>query len=239
MKPMIDIHSHMLPAVDDGCRSRAEALEMLRMYEEQGAEAVICTPHFGPCGIPGADVEGAFRWLSAQPATVKLYLGNEVLAGSFDPDKDLGKPGGPRYLAGTETLLLEFDEWEGHHTDTEYILSTVERMLPRVKELIVAHPERYRILRQELPVYERLVSMGAKLQINAYDIDDTKTEETKAVTQWLLENRLVSYLGSDAHGASKRPPMLKNGVQWIYDHCPEDYADAVVHDNAAALLLNR
>lgn len=233
MKPVIDIHSHMLPGVDDGCKSREEALAMLRMYEEQGAEAVVCTPHFGPCGIPDADVDGAFMWLSSQPSSVKLYLGNEALAGAFDAD-NVDELNGPRMLAH-KALLLEFDEWSGHHESTDNILKTLAYFDHFVCDVIIAHPERYRAL-QENPALYKDVARMAKLQINAYDIFDTDILETKITTRWLLANELVSYIGSDAHGAIRRPPALKNGVRWIYDHCDETYADAIVHDNAARLL---
>lgn len=230
MKPIIDIHSHMLPKVDDGCSSKAEALTMLRMYEEQGVEAVVCTPHYGPCAITGANVNDTFQWLSSQPSSVKLYLGNEALAGSFRP----GSPHGPRRIA--DTLLLEFEEWGITHTGLAYILNRLSYFSTHVGPVILAHPERYRDLRLNPWAYKEITKMGVKLQINAYDIFDTETEETKITTRWLLSNRMVSYLGSDAHGAIRRAPMMTNGVRWIYDHCEETYADAIVHDNAARLL---
>ena len=57
-----------------------------------------------------------------------------------------------------------------------------------------------------------------------------------AAARFLPANQLTEYLGSDAHGEHHRPPKLAKGVKWIYDHCPEMYADAVVHDNAAKIL---
>ena len=56
------------------------------------------------------------------------------------------------------------------------------------------------------------------------------------MTQYLLRSKMVSFIGSDAHGISHRPPMVGNGIRWIYDHLPEDYADAIVHDNAAKII---
>ena len=235
MKPVIDIHSHILPGLDDGCQNREEALVMLKMYEAQGAEAVVCTPHFGPCGNSGADTEGAFRWLKSVPSPVRLCLGNEVLAGCFGPEQ-VNAPDGPRTLAGTDVLLVEFDEYGSVHTDAETILRTVTALNRSRWNIILAHPERYESLKQQPEICREIVRNGIPLQVNAYDVFENKNESTRSMTQWLLENRLVSYLGSDAHGAHKRPPALSTGVRWIYDHCPEDYADAVVHNNAAKLI---
>lgn len=236
MKPIIDIHSHILPGVDDGCQSKLEALAMLSMYEEQNVEAVICTPHFGPCAIPGADVEGAYKWLCSKSSSVKLYLGCEALVGSFTPELDIGGPHGPRQMAGTRVILLEFDEWGSVHTDADHIVFMISGFEHFCCPVILAHAERYRSLQENPKAYRDILRTGARLQINAYDVYDTQTEVTKITTRWLLENRMVSFIGSDAHGAAKRKPVLKNGVQWIYDNCPEDYADAIVHDNAAELI---
>jgi tyrosine-protein phosphatase YwqE len=74
------------------------------------------------------------------------------------------------------------------------------------------------------------------LQINAYDVYENSNPLTVKTTQYLLNNKLVSFIGSDAHGAKRRSPALSAGVKWIYDHCPEAYSDAIVHDNAAKII---
>jgi len=222
MKNIIDIHSHILPGVDDGCKTGAEAIAMLRMYEDQGTEAVICTPHYGPCGITGVDVNGIFNWLQSVGSSVKLFLGNEVHA-SYLP--------GSRTLAGSDHILIEFEEWL-YHTGEEEML----RLLANVHDYIpvLAHPERYKTIQNNPDFCRKLTKKGIKLQINAYDVVQNKN--CAKTTQYLLKNRMVSFIGSDAHGALRRAPELSVGVQWIYDNCPEEYADAIVHDNAEKLI---
>ena len=234
MKPMIDIHSHILPGVDDGCPDREQALAMLRMYEEQGAEAVICTPHFGICARKGADVEGAFRWLCSLESPVKLYIGNEILLTRYTL-QDVRR-GIARRMAGSDRILIEFDEWSRYSATQEEITEGLRWAGDSEFRPILAHAERYKCLRENPELYRRIAESGAEIQINAYSICEETNPDTVSAARFLLENRLVSYIGSDAHGETRRPPRLQKGVQWIYDHCPEEYADAVVHDNAWRLL---
>ena len=230
MKKVIDIHSHILPGVDDGCPNRTEAQAMLKMYEEQGAEAVVCTPHFGVCALPGTDVEGAFAWLCSVESPVKLYLGNEILMTGQTLD-DVRR-GIARQVPGSDRILIEFDEWE----EEDWIISEVLRAAESEFVPVLAHAERYRNLQDRPELYHQIAEYGAEIQINAWSVREEHREETRSAAQYLLENRLVSYIGSDAHGAKRRPPRLEKGIQWIYDNCPEEYADAVVHDNAARIL---
>lgn len=230
MKPVIDIHSHILPGVDDGCPDREQALAMLRMYEEQGAEAVICTPHFGICARKGADVEGAFEWLCSVESPVKRYLGNEILLTRYTLQDT--RRGIARRMAGSDRILIEFDEY----ADSEDIVEGMRWAGDSEYRPILAHAERYKLLRKQPELWHRIAENGAAIQINAYSVCEDSNPDTVKAARYLLENRLVSFIGSDAHGADKRPPRLETGVRWIYDHCPEEYADAVVHDNAWHLL---
>lgn len=228
MKRIIDIHSHILANVDDGCVTRYDTLRTLEEYERLGVEAVICTPHFGPYGDTEADVEGEFKWLASIDSTVSFYLGNEVYMNNHALKAI--RAGEARTLAGSNSILIEFDS------------SALGMSLPFINasrpfsthEVILAHPERYELLQAYPAICDKLAKY-VKLQINAYDIYDTDNDLAKNVSRYLLEKQLASYIGSDTHGR-RRPPKLKTGVQWIYDHCPKEYADAVVHDNAAKII---
>ena len=234
MKKIIDIHSHILPAVDDGCPSQQEALAMLKMYEAQDAEAVVCTPHFGDCGKKGADVEGAFAWLRSVESPVKLFLGNEILL-TRDSLQDVRR-GIARRIAGSDRILIEFEEWGYHFAGLDEIMDGLKFAADSEFIPILAHAERYNCLQNNPEMYYRIRKLGAEIQINAWSVCEEQKESTMAAVRFLLANQLAGYLGSDAHGEHHRPPKLAKGVKWIYDHCPEMYADAVVHDNAAKIL---
>ena len=233
MKPVIDIHSHILPAVDDGCPNFLVAMQMISAYENQGVKAVICTPHFGPCGITGADVEGTFMALQRINTPIKFYLGNEILF-THHTVKDL-RNCSARTLAGSRYVLIEFEEWEEYHASPEEIKNAMLLLTKTEFTPILAHPERYTAIQSKPELCKLLVDNGVQLQINAYDITENQKSVVRKLTQQLITDGLVSDIGSDAHGM-RRKPALQTGVQWIYDHCPEEYADAIVHDNAADII---
>jgi len=235
MKHIVDIHSHILPDVDDGCKSHAESVKMLDLYMGQHVEAIICTPHYGVCGIPGVDIEDAYCLLIRKAADrgITLYLGNEIL---FDRFTLLHvRRGLARTLCNSEYILVEFDPW-GAGASADYIFNCMSWLAQSEYKPILAHAERYPALQVNEDIYHKLVRAGVKLQINAYDIYNNPDEREQKVTRRLLMKHLVSFIGSDTHG-ERRPPILLDGVSWIYDNCREDYADAVVHDNAAKLIL--
>ena len=233
MKSIIDIHSHILPCVDDGCGSKEEAIKMLKMYEAQGVEAVICTPHHGPCGTTKQDVNEAFEWMLTTDTNVKLFLGNEIYYTPFTLDNV--RDGYANTLSGSNHILVEFDEWY-YYTPAVYILRELEKMAKSEFKVILAHPERYTDLRKTLRNYKDITDMGVELQINAYDLAESDNIITRYVTRYIVENQLASYIGSDAHGARRRAPSIKKGAEWIYANCPTEYADAIVHDNAKKII---
>ena len=230
MKPIIDMHSHLLPGVDDGCPSTEEAVTMLRMYEEQNVEAVVCTPHFGPYMKHDANITRTFKQLLRVESSVKLYLGNEI----FDDGNVLSCVSRKIAftLAGSDRILVEFFDYD----TLPYIISTINQIKKSRWVPVIAHPERIISLQSRPRFYDSLCRIGAEMQINAYDISDNTNIGTLLATRYLLNKQLVTYIGSDAHGATRRPPMLQNGVKWIYRNLPEEYADAVVHDNAAKII---
>ena len=149
-----------------------------------------------------------------------------------------GKTTTLRMIAGLETptsgrILIEFDEYASPEDIAEGMRWAGDSEFGP----ILAHAERYKLLREQPDKWHRIAESGAAIQINAYSICEDADPSTVNAARYLLENRLVSFIGSDAHGEFKRPPRLAKGVQLIYEHCPVDYADALVHDNAAEITL--
>lgn len=224
VKPFIDIHSHILPGEDDGCPNKDEALAMLRMYEDQGAKAVICTPQLDKNSKTN-DINRMFEWLCSVESAVKLYMGKEVRL-PYCSLRDL------RQLAGSDRILIELDE----HTEASEIKKIVCKVADSGYVPVLANAERYQYLRNDLDLYYEIMREGAEFQIDVNDLREDVDERILETTRYLLEKRLANYIGSDAHGEFYMPPWFVDGVKWIYDHCPEEYADAVVHDNAAKLI---
>ena len=85
---------------------------------------------------------------------------------------------------------------------------------------------------------KELTDNGILLQVNAYDLELNGSLRTKNLARWLAKERMISFIGSDMHGLPpKRPPRMKEGLNWLYENTDEEYADAVAFGNAEKLLL--
>ena len=82
---------------------------------------------------------------------------------------------------------------------------------------------------------------GVMMQVNAYDLLLNSQARTRETAQWLATEGMISFIGSDMHGAGwpKRTPKMKEGVWWLYEHTDEAYADAVAFGNAEKLLTGK
>ncbi len=201
---MIDIHSHVLPCVDDGSKSVKESILMLRASAEQGVSEIVATPHFYP------DETGPERFLSRRNAAAdrllgvwqdgfpKLRLGAEVYY--FEGISMTDEIDALR-IEGTELLLLEmpFMTWS-------------ERMIRDIKELnrrrgstvLLAHIERY-LRYQSGDVLDELIDSGVLMQSNAEFFLKWSTRK-KACR--MLRNGRIHLLGSDCHNMKSRPPVI-------------------------------
>ena len=108
---------------------------------------------------------------------------------------------------------------------------------------ILAHPERYKAIQQDWNLAKRICDLGVLLQVNAYDLFLNKNLATRNLAQWMSQEQLISFLGSDMHGTRikedgkpARKPQMKEGVRWLYENVDADYADDVVRRNAEKYL---
>lgn len=207
---IIDLHSHILPQMDDGSQDVETSAEMLRRLARQGVGAVYATPHFY------ADREGVDQFLCRRREALsrltaahtsetnapwpKIRLGAEVayvpgLAERTDLDA--------LCLARTRTLLLElpYTQWT-----TRQVEEVAELCLDRGYQVILAHPERYAHMEQFQAHMERLLALPVAVQIDA---DSLVRWRSRRWAIRLLERGVFPLLGSDCHNLTTRPPLLE------------------------------
>jgi protein-tyrosine phosphatase len=212
---MIDWHSHILPAMDDGSKSVSESLAMLRFHKEQGITCVIATPHFNA----NQDTVGSFlsrRTRSYEKlcegmaeknaldfphvvcgAEVQYYLGISRLS---DIDR--------LSLGSSKLLLLEMPmaKWSGYEVREVIELSRTSGLT-----LVLAHIDRYMPL-QKPGIFDEFCENGILMQVNASFFDGLWTR--KKAFRWLEEGRL-HFLGSDCHNLTSRPPKIEAAYAYI------------------------
>ena len=204
---LIDLHSHILPAIDDGSPDVETSLEMLHRESAQGVDTVCATSHynFKDHSIPTFCTrrEEAFARLTAaaEEEMPQVRLAAEVAYFPHMEEEDLS----PLCIEGTHTLMLEmpFSDW------TDMQIETVEALvLDRPYQVVLVHPERFGFSQSNRDRLEKLAELPIGLQINAGSLIRWSTRK---LALELLKLAPYPLLGSDCHNLRRRPPNLKEG----------------------------
>ena len=246
---VVDIHSHILPGVDDGAESISETMRLLHAAREQGIRDIIATPHYGIENgfAPKVDkIRFAFEKVRAAQKDeseglngLRLYLGEEVYCS--DDAAERFKSGQALRINETRYAMVEFLEFGMNFESGTEILERLEKLTKSYAvKPILAHAERYRALQGDRDCLKKIQDLGVLIQVNAYDLALSENRQTRETAQWLAEERMISFIGSDMHGMPpKRPPKVREGIDWLYKHTNHEYADCVVRKNAEKLLRIR
>lgn len=205
---LIELHSHILPGMDDGSDSVEQSLAMLRREAEQGVGMVCVTPHYHSrlesipafCERRAAALENL---LAAAPAGLPRILPAAETA-FFS---GIGRCAGLEQLCiqGTRTLLLEMPFAAWNEVQAGEVSALV---LDWGFQVILVHPERFCFSSGNRGILRRLAQLPIGLQINAESLLHWRT---RRLGLELLELARYPLLGSDCHNLTSRPPNLKEG----------------------------
>ena len=230
---MIDIHTHVLPAIDDGARNLDESLAMLRMAAAAGTTEIVATPHAGTSFPfdPGA-VDGLMKELQAAAGPVpRLHYGCELRLTPETIEDALKSPARYAFAHGS-AILVEFPDFVVPKSAGQ-ILSA---MLMRGIRPIIAHPERSSILRKQTTDLEDWVEQGCLLQVTTQSLDGRFGKSSRTSAHELLERGLVHFIASDSHDLNHRPPLLDQASAYISKVYGPDLARRIFIDNPKAAL---
>lgn len=223
----LDIHSHILPSVDDGAKSVEAALQLLEATKQQGVTHIVATPHFYPDTDSAEDfaerVSRAFAVLC--PAAQAQGLPKILLGCELHYFSGIGKSRSLRQFAikGTNYLLLELP----YGTP---ITQTVLQDIIDIREHcgltpILAHIERYAKQRGYKKLL-RLIASGTALgQINA---DAVISKEYVRLCERLIKGGYVSFLASDCHSSEHRPPLIGQALEAITERLGKSAASRLI-----------
>ncbi|MBQ6826010.1 MAG: hypothetical protein IJP34_05060 [Clostridia bacterium] len=213
MTVLLDIHSHILPAVDDGAKNLNEALKILKLMQKQGITDVIATPHFYPSLHSLEDfnltVNQAYNHLSeaSQKRNLpKIYKGCELL---YYKDIGLSDELNTFCLNNSDYLLLELTDGfiKEPLFDDLLNIQTKANITP-----IIAHAERYFTAKKYRKFIKFLKLNNIPVQINA---DSVLNPLFNKPIKMLLKSELDIILASDSHSSDTRPPRLKEAYELI------------------------
>ena len=203
----IDLHSHILPQLDDGSDSVEMSLAMLYQMAEQGVDVVCATSHYYAKhnSIPAfceRRAEALERLSSVLTAELPRVLpAAEVAYFPHMEEQDLT----PLCIQGTRTLMLEmpFSDWTGLQ------LETVEALVLDCRyDVVLVHPERFCFSKSNKHKLEKLAELPIGLQVNAGSL---LRWGTRRLALDILQMAHMPLLGSDCHNLTSRPPNLKEG----------------------------
>lgn len=193
---MRDLHCHILPGVDDGARDLQESLAMLQAAQNAGITSIVCTPH---CRDPYFDYGAmwdAYDLLVEHAAGFPLSMGFEVNHAKL---MDLGMEWADRlHFEGSNEFLLELST-KARKPDFDVYERTIFDLQAKGYQVIIAHPERYLAIQEDVEVARRLVKMGCQLQVSADFVAGGRMGAERKPARQLFEENLVSFIASDAH----------------------------------------
>ncbi len=233
---IIDIHSHILPTLDDGALNEKESLKMLRMAAKQGITGVIATPHYSP-EYPNRKPQEIRKMCEdlekKAQATIRgdfrIYPGQEILY-SQDILRLLEK-GEILTLGDSSWVLIEFMPWVPYSE----IQRSVRALTLKHYRPVLAHVERYGVLREKGRI-EELIQMGAFLQMNYRRIGGKWYEETTRWCRKMLKQKYIHFLGTDMHNTKERKPAIDEAMKWMNKCLEPGYLKRIIYSNASRMI---
>ena len=209
---MIDLHSHILPALCDGAQNLETSLQMARMAVADGTTHLACTPHIYP-GLYENTTELIERArvnlqaeLDKQTIPLTLIIGADI---QLSPKVMRGlKNGSMPTLNHSRYFLLE----PSHHVAVTDLADQVANFINAGFVPIITHPERLHWIEDHYSVFVESVKRGAWIQITAGAITGIFGKTAKKYAERFLREGLVHIIASDAHNIEQRSPILSTAI---------------------------
>lgn len=226
-----DIHTHILPCIDDGAQSFEESIALLELMQKQGITHVLATPHFYPQEDNLTDfsekISVAFAKLEDEVVKrnlPKIYLGCEML---YFEGIGQSKSLPVLCISGSRYLLLELTD--------NCINETLFQDLRDIKSNcnitpIIAHIERYHKAKNYKKLLKFIAEEKVLAQINASSV---LIPAFKRTIKKLLKENLVQFIATDTHSVEERPPMLLPALKVISDLLGTEYSQRLIKNSIA------
>lgn len=243
---MIDIHTHIMPGVDDGAKNFQMSLEMLKNAAAGGTTDVFLTPHCAPAygffnyndDVLGTCFNRLCNEVKRQNIPIQLHPGMEIL---FEGRKDFLYQVQDYYpLCGSKYYLIEYY----FNVEENVFLEGIESVSEIGGIPIIAHPERYESIQEDCLLrngacIRRAVEMGALFQVNKGSLAGKHGVKSLHTAVWMLEQELVDFIASDAHHPKYRNAGLRYVEQDIREKYGEEKAKRIFEENPRKVIENK
>jgi len=205
----VDLHSHLIPAIDDGSQSMKESIELIKGLKSLGYTKLITTPHIMHHRFPNssetilAGLEDVRAELKVQNIEIEL----EAAAEYYLDEHFLELLNKKDILTFGENYLLFEMSYAQKPVNLESIVHEIKVAGYRP---VLAHPERYLFMHKDFSIYERLKEQGVLFQVNLNSFNGYYSKPVQKVVLKILENGWIDFIGSDTHKEKQLEYLSKN-----------------------------
>ncbi|WP_428327476.1 tyrosine-protein phosphatase [Mucilaginibacter sp.] len=209
---IVDMHSHVLPGIDDGAQNTDESIFLIKKMMDLGIKKIIATPHImiDYYRNTAETINGSLEILKA--ALIKENIQIEIEAAAehyFDETFEARVNDGKLMVMGDNYVLFEFS----FINKPPNTISVVQKLRELGYKPILAHPERYPYLTMD--DFEMLHSWGVDFQLNTISLTGYYGSEAKKLSENLIDKQLIDFISSDMHHP-RHADALKNALRMPY-----------------------
>ena len=235
---MIDIHSHILPEVDDGSHSLEESIQMCRASADDGVTVMVATPHAHD-GVHTTHDPEFLRQKVAElneqlGGTLRVVIGCE-LRFTHDIVRQVCETKSAPTIAGGPYVLVEFPHTVVPPGSERPLFELMSNQITP----IIAHPERNQMLIAEPERFFPIIEMGALGQMDTGSITGQFGKRVQQAVRVMLEHGLIHFIASDCHNIRNRLPGMSEAVALTAEIVGDEYARAIADANPLAVVEGR
>lgn len=238
---MIDIHTHILPRLDDGAENFEESCIMAEMAVRSGVTALITTPHsndeYGFLNEESVRLQKRFedfrKILKMENLALGVYRGMEIWASADIPEKI--RSGRLLTLNGSRYVLIEF----GFTEEIWWFDAVIREIAAAGLIPIVAHPERYLCVQENPNLLLEWNALGAYAQMNKGSVLGRFGKRAAHTAELLLRNQMYHFIASDAHHCDMRTTDMRELKRYLAMYYEEGYWRELLEQNPLKVLQNR
>jgi protein-tyrosine phosphatase len=230
---LVDIHSHILPGIDDGATTVEESIEMLKLAAASGTTDIVATPHANSnYSFDVAERDRLLDELSAQVnGVIKLHRGCDFHL-SFDNLMDaLEKP--TKYTVnGGRYLMVELPDM----VSLTAMRTAVNRLLDARITPVVTHPERNPSVQAQIQALDDWARDGCLFQVTGQSLTGRFGSTAQRTAETLMNSDMVHFVASDAHDCEDRPPDLSGAYKVVLERWGAERAERLFVENPSAVI---
>ena len=232
---MIDLHSHVLPNLDDGAKNLEEAVEMCRMAAGDGIRILAATPHYRPKVYENGEenifsaVSRLQEVLDREGISLKLVPGVDIL---ISPEVIPFLERNPGLTFGGRYALVELPaQFVPPSTEDFFFRMRLKGFTP-----ILTHPERNAEIQNNMRILEGMVDKGVLIQVTAMSLTGEFGDHIGVIAIRMVKSGLAHLIASDAHSARHRVPILSKARRILEDLVGHEKARMMVEETPRRIL---